>query len=89
MHICIHLYVIRDIRKSLLFNEFINRFKVLFAICLDQCIFNVRNRRTVKKYDVGRNAKSIIKRLYQRIDMFFMYDCLSVSKSNDEVLTCK
>jgi hypothetical protein len=33
-------------------------------ICLDQLIFNARNRRTVKKYDLGRNGKSIIKRLY-------------------------
>ncbi len=33
-------------------------------ICSDQLIFNARNRRTVKKYDLGRNGKSIIKRLY-------------------------
>jgi hypothetical protein len=47
MHICIHLYVIRDICKSLLIIK-----------------VNQWNRRTVRKYDVGRNGKTIIKRLY-------------------------
>jgi hypothetical protein len=47
MHICIHLYVIRDICKSLLIIK-----------------VNQRNIRTVRKYDVGRNGKTIIKRLY-------------------------
>jgi hypothetical protein len=41
---------------------------------------NQRNRRTVRKYDMGRNAKSIIKRLYIKTKvnltnqfMFFSY----------------
>ena len=38
-------------------------------ICLDQFIFNARNRRTVKKYDVGTNTKAIIKRLYNDNDI--------------------
>ncbi len=52
--------MIRDICKSLLFDEFIKRFRVLFAISLDECVFDARNKRTIKKYDVGRNGKSII-----------------------------
>ncbi len=52
MHICIHLYVIRDICKSLLIIK-----------------VNQWSRRTVRKYEVGRNGKTIIKRLYKNINV--------------------